>query len=181
METGKWGTGRYLESLHRTYGKALPKRDDGHFERALEFRMREKEHFYQLEQENNKLRYLLQQARRDHTQLLEDAGILYNSWDTNNKQIMQLSKSSANDDVPSASSSSSVLPDKANSSRGDDGGVSSNRKGRSKGSNDEVPGEVLPPELPIASGHSKEHTREGRQHECGDGEGGDATREEKAD
>tara|TARA_B100000965_G_scaffold130629_1_gene108896 strand:+ start:170 stop:811 length:642 start_codon:yes stop_codon:yes gene_type:complete len=44
----------FLESLHRTYGQptgALPKRDDAQFQRALDFRKREKDHYAKMEQE----------------------------------------------------------------------------------------------------------------------------------
>lgn len=62
--SGRWGAGPYLESLHRTYGVALPKRDDKSFQKALDFRMKEKQYYKHMEQENASLRAALDQSDR---------------------------------------------------------------------------------------------------------------------
>jgi len=184
MEKGKWGTANYLESLHRTYNKPLPKRNDGDFERALDFRNKEKAHYSKLTEENDKLRYLLQQAKRDHSELLFDADKLRTSWETSNHRIreyeeLNLSKSNVDADVPTAGSSSNVHDhvEVQNTGRGNDGSVGSEGKGRGKGGDDEVPGKVLSADLPDSSGHAEEHASEGRQSEdrAGDASEGGGT------
>ena len=62
--SGRWGAGPYLESLHRTYGVALPKRDDKSFQKALDFRMKEKQYYKHMEQDNASLRAALDQSDR---------------------------------------------------------------------------------------------------------------------
>lgn len=64
----------------------------------------------------------------------------------------------------------------SNSSRSGGGGTSSKHvepvKERSEGSAADVPGEVLPTDVPDSRGLSEEHADEGRQTEGGDTEGG---------
>ena len=174
MNSGKWGTGKYLESLHRTYGKPLPKRDDGQFERALEFRMREKEEHAKTQQENDHLRYLLQRARQDHDQLLSDASDVMSAWDSSISKLkeyerrFQLSNTVKEDaEVHTTSGSSNLVHEHKDASRSTDASVSSARKGRSKGRDNEVPGEVLSADVPDTRGHAEEHADEGRQPEEG--------------
>jgi hypothetical protein len=169
MENGRWGTANYLKSLHTTYGKALPKRDDGHFEKALEFRMREKAHYKDIMQENAKLRQYLDQAKFDHSQLLTDAGNVMTAWETSKLKLselerLQLSNSkSENVDVPSSSSGVSSVLQHEDPGRSANVGIENNEQRCSAGSNDEVSGEILSTKLPDSRGQADEHPTEGRQ------------------
>ena len=174
MKSTDWGTRAYLESLHRQSGKGVPQRNDAEFDKALEFRRREKQHYAAMMQENEKLRHLLQQATRDHDRLLSDSSEVMSAWGKARSKIKeleekQLSKSVTQHVVASSSgqhsSSVDVLPtnpsgDERTTPR--DGG-----EGRGTGCADEVPGEVLPTDVPDSRGKASEHGNERRQHSEG--------------
>jgi hypothetical protein len=164
---GKWGAANYLESIHRTYGKPLPKRNEKHFEKALEFRMREKAHYKQIMEENAKLREYLNQAKSDHSKLLKDAEDVLSAWETSNFKIaeferMQLSKSpTENADVPSTSSGTSAVLQPEDAGRSANTSSRDNEQRCSARSDNEVSGEVLSSELSDSRGQADEHLKEG--------------------
>lgn len=63
MQTAGLGGNSYLEDLHRTY-KALPTRNNATFEKAMQFREREKAQLDAVVQENEDLRTSLAEYKR---------------------------------------------------------------------------------------------------------------------
>ena len=167
MNSGRWGTAKYIEDLHRQYGKPLPKRNDGDFERAMEYRQREKQRYNDIVKENETLRRYLEEATRDHTALLNDANNVMTAWQSSRREIeqlkqMQLSEESEkmgfgrrNATLSKVSEDNVVLSDPGSSTAvlhnsGDEGGKAKNdttvqpvgdvRKRRGKRSDNEVSG-----------------------------------------
>lgn len=126
-------TKNFLESLHRTYGEpvsALPQRDDVLFQRAYEFRQREKQEHTKLKDEHDAL-------QRRYRELTEETAKIHTL-------VEQLSKASPKDESsapgPGADSRGDIqpsVPSGAGVDRGGDervaehseaGGARSNRK-----------------------------------------------------
>jgi len=187
MNSGRWGTAKYIEDLHRQYGKPLPKRNDGDFERAMEYRQREKQWYNDIVKENETLRRYLEEATRDHAALLNDANNVMTAWQSSRKVIEQLSEESEMNparyphrkpELSKVSEDNVVLSDPGSSTAvlhnsGDEGGKAKNdttvqpvgdvRKRRGKRSDNEVSGEVLSSDIPDPRGQADEHSKQGRQ------------------
>ncbi len=167
MHSGRWGSKAYIESLHRTYNVALPRRDDESFERALKFREREKNHYKQLQEENDALRQHVGILQYDVQRLSKHADVLLKHYDD--------TKTSSNRESHDNDQSSN---DGASGERSDGGGSVAAGAGRVKGGGegraDEMPGEVLPTELPDPGGSGTEHARDGSESREGAENGSDA-------
>eukprot|EP00966_Prymnesium_polylepis_P218762 5062617-Prymnesium_polylepis.2 len=174
MHAGKWGSKAYLESLHRTYQIPLPRRDDGAFERALQFRTEEKDFYSRLQQENEQLRHRLGKLENTFSNLEQHSNTLL--------QFYNDTKTSSKAKVVETDGDGKSAADSARGSRSDakpvhDGATGpSGRNGRGEGRADEVPGEVLPPKLPDTSGQADQHLGDGPKPGQGD-ESGRATAE----
>ena len=147
------GPQRYLEDLNRTY-KKLPARDNAAFERARQFREKEKAQVHALAEENELLRSQL----GDYTT---------RAADVMRRQMAHIKE----------------LNSKLEADARERSGADSSRTGRenddeprieecSTGRDDDVSGEVLRADVPDSSGLAAEHADEGRPTEGTDDSGG---------
>ena len=154
MHTSKWGTKAYLESLHRTYQVPLPRRDDGAFERALQFRAEEKDFYGRLQQENDQLRHRVSKLESTLCTLERDSNTLLQFYEERKTS----SKAPANGNPkPAVASTCSSRSDAGRSVAAGTAGSTGGSAGRA----DEVSGEVLPTELPDTGGSGTEHAGDG--------------------
>ena len=168
MQSGKWGTKGYLESLHRTYNIPLPRRDDGSFERALQFRAEEKDFYGRLQQENDQLRHRVTKLETTLTTLEKHSNTLLEYYNDSNTSSKSKTNGSHQPTPSSTHGSGSHVERRSDiSAAGADSG-----KGRSKGGSDEVPGEVLPTSVPDSGGQSEGHPDDGPKPGEGDESGG---------
>lgn len=166
MHSGKWGTKSYLESLHRTYQVPLPRRDDGAFERALQFRMEEKDFYGRLQQENDQLRHRITKLEGTLSTLEQDSNTLLQFYNDTKLSSKPTSNGSSKFAVDSACSG------RSHSDAGRSVAARAGGTGGSEGRADEVPGEVLPAELPNTSGSGAEHAGDGPEPRKGPESGG---------
>lgn len=174
MHAGKWGSKAYLESLHRTYQIPLPRRDDGAFERALQFRSEEKDFYSRLQQENDQLRHRLGKLENTLSNLEQHSNTLlqfYNDTKTSSKAKVIQTNGDGKSSVDSTRGSHSDARPIHDGTTGSSGG-----DGRGERRADEMPREVLPPELPDSSGQADQHSGDGPKPREGD-ESGRATTE----
>ena len=167
MHGGKWGSKAYLESLHRTYQIPLPRRDDGSFERALQFRAEEKDFYSRMQQENEQLRHRLGRLEDTFGNLERHADTLlqfYNDTKTSSKANGK-ANGKANDQ---SSADSTFLGRPYAKPVGDD---NTGRGARGEWRADEMPGEVLPSKLPDSSGQADQHIGDGSESGQGDESG----------
>ena len=164
MHSGKWGSKAYLESLHRTYNVSLPRRDDSSFERALQYRRQEQEHYHKLQLENERLKLNLTQLSDSFDNLSTHSRTLLSYYDVNSKQQA----------IQANVRSTSAPPRNSSKSRRNDD-ERQLVQGSSSGSANEVPGEVLPTDHPSSGGQAIEHSDEGRELGKGDGDRGEET------
>ena len=150
-----WGS-PYLKDIMKTYTHPnLPERDDERFQRAYEFREKEKaavqDERKQWKDQELRMQYELNVAKH-YSKSLEEQ---------NRKQKEQLQK---------FSSFFNELNSKISSSK-----AKSNVEQQAKEAiedGDDVPREVLPATVPDPRGHAAEHGTEGRLERAGDVEGG---------
>lgn len=152
----------YVEDVYRTYGGGkLPQRDPKMFERAMQFREKEKAEWAQVRKDRDMLGQLLANNTTELNAVsgkLEELTLQYSKLkEEHGRAIADRDRSSGVRGVPDAKSADGVAPS------GDD----------------RVPGEVLPADgVPSAGGPSSEHSDEGRHAGGADDGGGVPVREE---
>lgn len=165
LGSGKWGSKAYVESLHRTYNIPLPERDDGSFERALQFREREKQFYSFVEQENDQLKHRVQKLESTLEQLEQHSSTLLQFYEDSKRSSKSKANVSRVATTPTSGSSDSHV-------RQESVARPERIERRGKGSTDEVSGEVLPAELPDPSGQTDQHAGDGSESREGAESGG---------
>jgi hypothetical protein len=156
MQSGKWGSKAYIESLHRTYNIPLPRRDDGAFERALQFRAEEKDFYGRLQQENDQLRYRVGKLEHTLSALDKHSSTLLEYYNDSQTSSKENANGSYKPTVGSTRGSDS------DAKRSGDAGASGGKGGGERCA-DGVSGEVLRPDVPDPSGQSEGHTGDGSE------------------
>lgn len=142
-----WGThSSYLEDLSRSYGKPLgpqlAARDSESFKKAVAFRQREKQHYSRLEAE--------------HKHMRDEYGALERDFDTLSEQLSKMEALLAK---------KNAVPTRIDSDRRDDPAPvePAQPSEPSKDIGGELPGAVLPADVPDPRGSSGEDDAQGRQ------------------
>lgn len=155
------GANSYLEDINRTYGK-LPKRDGARFEKAMQFREKEKKQIEAIASENENLRKSLAHYETLETSMRKEL-MRYGSL-TGRAASLLKSQSATINSLKSKVNLDGTATSSSNGSIGFDG-VSSIQK--SVDATDGVQSEVLPPNLPNPRGQPEEHTIARRSSEGG--------------
>ena len=168
----------FLESMHRTYSNALPKRHEEGFARAIQFREREKQRYRGVEMENEQLRSKLEEM----TAHLKEADEIHRLWKELSKagaKVQRNGRSSGSESVHTGASDGDGRTDgvgaSANASSGAGSGSQSARDDEASGAEvgrpaDESGREVRPTDVDDARGPPSEHAPEGSERGGGAGE-----------
>ena len=162
-----WGTKKYIESLHRTYGVPLPGRDDAAFARALEFREREKAYYRGLGDENEFLRELVKDKTEEISRMRTASMMLADYYkETSSKQYAKHAEEASGRTPTVAGDLRVPEPNEQQQQRAE--------REPDKRRDDGVPGKVLPTELPDPGGPVGQHAGDGPEPGSGSADGAES-------
>lgn len=179
FQTSKPHSNNFLESLHRTYGSSdgtLPFRNDASFEKALEFRRKEKAKYTDIEKDNENLRSQVEAMQRAHASLRSETDQIRSLWEELSKVKVQEDERSAKRGGieggirPGSGENGVVQPPKTRSTRRRSARVAPIEQvaSVSTGEEDDMRREVLPTSsIPDTRGQAEQHTSEGSEPRSG--------------